>query len=106
MALDFGPPLQQIFEALGQEAVYVPEVGDQKTITVLPSQPDVITGFERSKTQSSSLTLEILAADVAAFTKGKDKIIFKGSTYVVQSARIKDSLKLVWQVDTYQDDCE
>lgn len=99
MALDFGPSLQEIFEALGQDATYVPFTGDQKTITVLPSQPDVL--WQGGKTQSSTLTLEVLSGDIAAFAKGKDKIIFKGDTYVVKNARIKDALKLVWQVDTY-----
>ena len=101
MALDFGPPLQKIFAALGQDATFVPAVGDQKTITVLPSQPDVIIGLEGGRIQASTLTLEILTADVASFAKGQDKIIFKGATYVIQNAKIKDALKLVWLVDTY-----
>lgn len=101
MALDFSAPLQQIFAALGQDATYIPFVGDQKTIMVLPKQPDVITGLEGSRLQTPSLSLEILTADVASFCKGKDKIIFKESIYVIQNARIKDDLKLVWLVDTY-----
>lgn len=105
MAVDFGEPVTQIFKALGQEATFVPETGDTKTIIVLPSQPDAILGIEGGKIQASTLTLEVLREEVAAFKRGKDKIIFKGDTYVVQHARIKDALKLVWQVDTYQVGC-
>lgn len=100
MAFDFGPPLQQVFDTLGEQASYLPFGGEQKDIIVLPSQPDVVSNFGPSRLQSSTLWLEVLTADIPAFAKGKDKIIFKGTTYIVQNARIKDSLKLVWQVDT------
>lgn len=105
MALDFGPPLSQIFEALGQDATYLPDLGEARTITVLPSEPDVIIDRENSRLQSSSLTLEVLTSDVPSFKRGRDKIVFKGTTYVVKTAEIKDSLKLVWNVETYPVGC-
>jgi hypothetical protein len=101
MALDFSAPLAQIFAALGQDATYAPFGGTERTITVLPKQPDVIIGIEGSRLQTPTTQFEVLTADVAAFNKGKDNIIFKETTYIVQNARIKDDLKLVWLVDTY-----
>lgn len=101
MALDFGPPLRQIFDALGQDATFVPAVGAPVDITILPAQPDAETKFGVGTFQTSSTVFEILTEDVASFTKGSDTIIFKGITYVVKNARIKDALKLVWLVDTY-----
>lgn len=102
MALDFEGPLDQIFGALGSEVTYIAANGDQKTVLAIPKQPDIVyEGQYQTQLQTSTLTLEILRSDIEAFTKGADKIVLGGDTYIVQNAKIKDSLKLVWLVDTY-----
>ena len=101
MSVDFQPALEQIFGALGHDATYIPAVGDPRTITVLPKQPDTIIGIEGSRTQTASTCFEVMTSAVVAFAKNQDMIIFNDITYIVQNARIKDDLKLVWLVDTY-----
>lgn len=91
---------------MAADAVYVPEVGAQKTIRVMRSQPDVVDQFQRASIQSETTFFDVRVSDVDAFTKDKDKIIFGGDTYVVQSARRKDIERLIWLVDAYlEEEC-
>ncbi|MEZ0263030.1 MAG: hypothetical protein ACAH80_18640 [Alphaproteobacteria bacterium] len=90
---------------MSDDADYVPEVGEGKTIRVKEIRADAVDDFQRSQIQSNAAVFHVRVSDVAEFTKFKDKIVFKGSTYVVQSARYKDLRRYIWAVDTHLEEC-
>ncbi len=101
MGIDFTSALEQIFDALGQSATYIPVSGDSFILDVLPLQADNISSFDGSIIQSRATRFEILVSQVAAIKKKADKILFKSVTYTIQNAQYKDDLRLTWLVDTY-----
>ena len=92
------------FFVMGQDAVYTPiATGTPVDIKVIPSRPDEVITFQETAVLSESNIFDVQVADIAQPLED-DELEINGAKYIVQSARIKDTHRLIWRLSTRPED--
>lgn len=81
----------------GEQALYMPASGDDKTVTVVRHVPDETFAALGGQARIPALLLDVQASDVAQPREG-DRVALGDETYRVRGAR-PDMHRLVWTLD-------
>lgn len=96
----FAETIDTVFAEFGLDASYVPQVGDQVAVRVLPRRGDSLLDLGQTQIAIDSLFFELRRSE--SITPAEDdRLEIDGQTYLIQAEpRIEDVSSLVWVLDT------
>lgn len=87
------------FSELADAAIYTPPMGEPRTVRVIRSSPDRSIGIFGGAVATDTAVINLRVSDIAQPCDG-DIIDILGERLVVQGVPMRDSLRLIWTLDT------
>ena len=83
---------------IGQEAVYIADVGAPVLVRIVARRADAISDFGDARLWSETTRVDLRVAEVANPRPG-DRIEIDGEAFLIQGEPVRDRERLVWTVD-------
>ncbi|NRP15000.1 hypothetical protein XMA152_000653 [Marinobacterium sp. xm-a-152] len=94
----FEKAIGQMFQGLGQSALFRPLGSEEQVILVIPKAPDVILDYRDTRIQSETLELQIQKFQVPG-PKSGDEIVLNDRCYRLQGEPSLDLHRMVFTVE-------
>lgn len=86
--------------SLARDAVYIPQLGDNRPVRVIVRAPDVFANIGDSVINLPTLILEVQVSECPNPAPG-DQFLIGQNSYVIQGEPRRDSEQLTWLVDLH-----
>ena len=94
----FEKAIGQMFQGLGQSALFRPLDSEEREILVIPKAPDVILDYRDTRIHSETLELQIQKSQVHS-PKSGDEIVLNDRCYRLQGEPSLDPHRMVFTVE-------